>query len=123
LGRPFEEYTKKLDKLRRSAPTNTMTTQAGGATRAEPQRTERPQADRPQRTERPERTERPDRPPRDGGSSNTRADDQLNAAGKSPMAAPRVGNAGPGARPGAVGKGRGDDDDDFAGTDVSSLLG
>jgi hypothetical protein len=97
-------------------------TQAGGATRAEPQRSERPQPDRPQRTERP-MPERPQREPAASNGRNNSADEQLNAAGKSPLAAPRAGNAAAGRGAVAMGRMKSDEDDDFAGTDVSSLLG
>ena len=74
LGRPHDEFTKKLDKLRRSAPA-AMVTQAGGGGGAVT-RAERPMPERPQRQERP----MPERPARDTAPANNRTasvEDQL----------------------------------------------
>lgn len=122
LGRPAEEYSKKLEKLRRSQPQgNTQKTAASNVavtTRGEAPRERMAQPERErQRTERPgqQRTERPSRDARE---------DTYNPPGRSPLAAPKAGSQ---VRGNKEESNRGNanaafDEDDFADTDVSSLL-
>jgi intraflagellar transport protein 88 len=116
LGRSHEEYSKKLEKLRRSQPApsqnNAAATRANNnapAPAAAPQRSERP---------RPERSERP-------SQNVSRALDDLNndqAGSKNTIAAPRAGGGGGGSGANRGGRGAKDEDDDFGDTDVTSLL-
>jgi len=118
LGRPFDEYSKKLDKLRRSVPVAQVTQQptarpSAAATSSAPQRSERPK---------PERSERP------GQASLEKSMKELSssgASGTSPLKAPSVRNTGSvgGAPPPKRGPSVNDDEDDFADTDVGDLLG
>jgi len=112
LGRPHDEYSRKLEKVRRSQPQPTGTgqmTRAGGATQAAPQRSERPKPERPSKQQQQ-------------APASKVIDDN---AGRSPLAAPRAGGQGGGpANRGNVNQKKGnDDDDDFGDTDVGSLLG
>lgn len=132
LGRSSEEYTKKLEKLRRNQPAQMQNTNAGAmatrgaATGAVPQAPVKPVAavERDSRpgnntSSRPERSERP-APARQ--IEDFPAETAPNM-GRSPLTAPRAGNAGRGG--GASNQranNRNDDDDDFGDTDVSSLL-
>jgi len=128
LGRSHEEYTKKLEKLRRSQPAPTqqqgMTTRNGptsGAT-AHPTAAATTATAAPQRSERPGRPERTERP---AAANVARAMDELSEPVRSsPMAAPKAGAVRNG---GGGGGGRGpaaraDDEDDFGDMDVTNLL-
>lgn len=100
LGRPHDEYSKKLEKLRRSMP---ATTQQG--------MTKAPTANAPQ-----QRTERP-RP--------EAIQDKLPEESRNVMAAPRAGGAMAKAAPPERSQRPArpaDDEDDFGDTDVASLL-
>jgi len=117
LGRPFDEYSKKLDKLRRSVPvaqvTQQQTARPSAAASNIPQRSERPK---------PERSERP------GQASVEKSMKELSSSssvsGSSPLKAPSVRNAGSiGAPAPKRGPSTNDDEDDFADTDVGDLLG
>jgi intraflagellar transport protein 88 len=116
LERPYEEYSRKLEKLRRSQPvqqpTNAGATRVGNAPVAQqaPQRTERPK---------PERSDRPS-----AQSQSKPADEPSTAAvSKSPLAAPRSGVQANARAPSSKSAKGTDDDDDFFDTDVTSLLG
>lgn len=111
LGRPFDEYSKKLDKLRRSVPVQQPTQQTAKAA--------------PQRSERPGKQDRSERP---GQASIEKSMKELSATGgsthQSPLKAPNVQQSG-GGRVGLPPKKpvANDDEDDFADTDVGDLLG
>lgn len=127
LGRSHDEYTKKLEKLRRSQPaasTATMNnTQQSGATRQGGGSDGRGGA---QQTQQQQRSARPDRSERPSAVSNVnKVMDELNdssSATKAPLAAPRAGGSGPVNRGGGGGRGAKDEEDDFGDTDVGSLL-
>lgn len=118
LGRSHDEYTKKLEKLRRTMPQN-MNTQAG--TRMGHTAAAAPVPQQPQRSERPQRTERTERPERNAA---TRAMDEIAETdpGASPLVAPKAGGQRNAAAPAARGGGRAEEEDDFGDTDVTSLL-
>jgi len=127
LGRSHEEYSKKLEKLRRSQPASAQAgvTRQNGATSAAPAPAAAPQ--RTERTGRPERTERTERPAPDRSAASRAMDEftEQPAAGKSPMAAPKAGgssNSNANRAP-ARGAKANDDEDDFGDMDVTSLLG
>ena len=106
LGRPHDEYSRKLEKVRRSQPQPTGTGQMtrAGATQVAPQRSERPKPERPSKQQ-----------------SQAVIEEPVN---RSPLAAPRAnGQGGGGNRGNAVQKKSNEDDDDFGDTDVGSLLG
>jgi intraflagellar transport protein 88 len=122
LGRPHDEYSRMLEKVRRSQPQPTGTGQmtraggaggggtGGGATQAAPQRSDRPKPERPSKQQQQ-------------APASKVIDDN---AGRSPLAAPRAGGqgGGPANRGSNVNQKKGnDDDDDFGDTDVGSLLG
>jgi tetratricopeptide (TPR) repeat protein len=109
LGRPHEDYTRKLDKLRRALPANT---QSGAMTRAGAP-THGDGAPAPQRTERPK-------------SLKAVATDKLSSNvldnGNNGMTAPRAGSAAV-VRNNTMKQTKAEEDDDFGDTDVSDLLG
>jgi hypothetical protein len=106
LGKPHEEYSRKLEKLRRAtggAPKPAMTT-----AQQQPVQQQQPS----QRSARPTQ----DRPPRE--------EDSGPGSARSPMAAPRVpttNNARP--APQRPAQRLNDDDDDFGDVDVGDMLG
>lgn len=123
LGRNHEEYSKKLEKLRRNQPQMTqMGTMANNQTRAAPAPAPAA-APAPQRSERPNNT-RSERP---GANSNTTANNSRaveespidSLPEKAPLAAPRYGKQGSGTRQQQQ---RNDEEDEFGDTDVNSLL-
>jgi intraflagellar transport protein 88 len=65
LGRPHEEYSAKLEKLRRSQPMPQATQQGAAATRVEQQQTQQQQTQGGNM-----RSERPSRPDRNNDESN-----------------------------------------------------
>lgn len=106
LGKPHEEYSRKLDKLRRAA---------GGGPKASVTSHQPAQQPAQQRSQRPGQGGRSERPSQD---------EDMGGGGKSPMAAPRVpANSGGRAPPPARPQRPVDDDDDFGDTDVNDLLG
>ena len=116
LGRPHDEFSKKLEKLRRSQPQAQATMAGpGGATRAGAGGAA--QAGRL----RPERPARPERPVREAGPETVDPVEQMTASeSKSPLQAPSA-RSGPQAR-GATPQRKTDDDDDFGDHDVASML-
>ncbi len=109
LGRPHDEYTRKLEKLRRSQP-QPQATMAGGMTRAgapAPIQRGKLRVDRPDRNVQPVQEEKVELVAQEDP--------------RSPMAAPQA-RAGAQARPAQVAKPKTDDDDDFGDTDVNNLL-
>eukprot|EP01038_Epipyxis_sp_PR26KG_P010596 gene10596-14235_t len=136
LGRGHDEYTKKLEKLRRSQPS--MGTQMnGGMTRAGGQQTsnssqlQRPDRPKPDRVDRPT-VDRVANNNNNNNNNNTRhaLDDVTDSIGNnefraSPLAAPRAGgnnnisNKNKAQRPM---KPIQDEEDDFGDTDVASFL-
>lgn len=120
LGRSHEEYSKKLEKLRRSQPAATQQQNNAGATRANANAPA--QAAPPQRSERPRAVERSERP---SASVNRVLDDLSdNASAKNnTLAAPsRVGGGGNSGNAPNRARGAKDEEDDFGDTDVNSLL-
>lgn len=129
LGKPVDEYSKALDKLRRAMPV--QQTQVGGMTRmggggntqvasAKPTRSERPGATSdspPERSARPGRSERP-------GTDTMGGIEEEEEKGGRPVAAPRApGVRGPQSGPPTNMNNGAKDEDDFADTDVAGLLG
>jgi len=121
LGRPYEEYSRRVEKLRRLQPAQPMPAQASQA-QAAPQQAQRAA---PQRPDRPQRSERPTAssqgqatPSASVGPSEEKERDK----DRSPLAAPRAGASVPTNRP-APAQRPTDDDDDFGDTDVGELLG
>lgn len=120
LGRPHDEYSRKLEKLRRSMPQQTQQTM-------QPQQQQQPQGginrNQPQRGKL--RVDRPDRnPPQQQQVAEEKVQDEQRDHDnvRSPMAAPQA-RAGAQARPAQPqSKARVDDDDDFGDTDVTNLL-
>ncbi len=115
LGRPHDEFSKKLEKLRRSQPQGTAgggVTRAGGVTAAAPQAGRL----RPDRPGRPERSERPSRDTSVDPENDTKAVNES----KSPLQAPSA-RTGPQTRESAPNR-KQDDDDDFGDHDVASML-
>ena len=123
LGRNHDEYTKKLEKLRRNQP---APTQQAGMTRANGATAAIAPSAPPQRTERPKQQERSERPSAQSERNNAAsrameemAETPMNNV-RSPMAAPRAGERS--ARPGQNSRAKVDEEDDFGDTDVNSLL-
>jgi intraflagellar transport protein 88 len=114
LGRPHDEYTRKLEKLRRSQPQ--QTTMAGGMTRAAGG-AERPQAGALRANNRL----RVDRPQQSAPGHSDPMESQLQnqAESKSPMNAPQARNSAQARGPAPQRK---DDEDDFNDTDVAGML-
>lgn len=116
LGRPHDEYSRKLEKLRRSQPQPPhQTMQGGGANTGgnrQPQRGKL-RVDRPDRNVQPVQEEKePEQPVNQPGQDHSR----------SPMTAPQA-RAGAQARPAQTAqRPKPDDDDDFGDTDVTNLL-
>lgn len=116
LGRPYEVYSRKLEKLRRSQPapavTANPTRQVTQAQQAPPQRSERP---------------KPERPVPDRVAADKKAQAPLEESDRMapPLTAPRAGSQTAGGRTGppAREKKGGDDEDDFGDTDITTLLG
>jgi len=110
LGRPHEEYSRKLEKLRRNQPQATS-----GATQAPTNRppggktTNGPVGGPPPRSERP----RPERISEDN-------DGDPPVSPRAPMAAPRAQSRATGGR---NKQNKAEEEDDFGDTDVGSLLG
>ncbi len=117
LGRPHDEFSRKLEKLRRSQPQSAAanSTRTGAATGAVTQ------AGR-LRPDRPARPERPERQVRDTGGVPTDPVEAMTNSGqaKSPLQAPAA-RTGPQAR-GSAPKKKQEEDDDFGDHDVSSML-
>lgn len=116
LGRNHEEYSRKLEKLRRNQPQPTMTSNATRMNAAPTAAVPPPQ----QRSERPNaRSERPSARP---AMEESNPIDSLPE--RQPLQAPRYGNkVQDRSGGGGGGKGRGgDDEDEFGDTDVTSLL-
>jgi intraflagellar transport protein 88 len=115
LGRPHDEYSRKLEKLRRSMPQqNTMqggmTRPGGGSATQQPAPVQRGKL----------RVDRPDRPSRQ--EQPIAEEKQQSEQSRSPMTAPQA-RAGAQARPDEAPKSaKVDDDDDFGDMDVSNLL-
>jgi len=116
LGRPHDEYTRKLEKIRRSQPQPQATmqggmTRAGGAPAPAPVQRGKLRVDRPERNAAPVQEEKnePFREPQDEHEH------------RSPMTAPQA-RAGAQARPAQAQRPKPDDDDDFGDTDVNNLL-
>lgn len=110
LQRPHEEYSRRLEKLRRSQPVNTQannTRVVGGGQSAAPSA--------PQRSERP-KVER---------TTTRQAETEDSAGDRSAIAAPRAGGGGNrGGGGGAKGKSVAkEEDDDFGDLDVTDMLG
>lgn len=127
LGRSHEEYTKKLEKLRRSQPVNQGMTRPGGGieTGAGGQQTQQ-HLQAPQRSERPERSSRPtasqEMPSRQSATQFLdESPESPSTSGRSPLIAPRAGR-GTSAHPRGPSQRHQDDEDDFGDTDVTSLL-
>ena len=121
LGRPHDEYSRKLDKLRRSQPQQQQQPQQTQVAAAGTQRTERPSHNRQERPQRPERA----------ASAESKAGDHIDGSAldgdrpnknASPLAAPRAGPKDNYRGPAKLAAKGGDDDDDFADTDVTDLL-
>ena len=117
LGRPFDDYTKKIEKLRRlqpAMPAGATATQAPAA--AAPSRAAPERSSRPERPQRPERSiQRPDRSAAQASAASSAAEEE-----KAALSAPRAGSSQPVHRP--VQNTRQDDDDDFGDADVTGLL-
>jgi intraflagellar transport protein 88 len=122
LNRPHDEYTRKLEKLRRSQPQQQATMQ-GGITRAGPGPTGGGGgAAHVQRGKL--RVDRPDRNTQQAAIQEEKSEAvalEENSSSRSPMLAPQA-RAGAQARPAQASKPKPDDDDDFGDTDVSNLL-
>lgn len=104
LGKPHEEYTKKLDKLRRTS----------GNT----QQTQQPRQSQPAPQQAPPQTQRTARP--------ARVEEEMNqgSPARAPMAAPRAGGGSNAGRPPPQRPQRPvEDEDDFGDTDVNMMLG
>lgn len=124
LGKPFEEYSRRIEKLRRMQPAAPMGAQAtaSGGVGGGAQEVVREAPQRPQRPERPQRVDRT------GGNSAPSSAPTAAAAvvaeekteSRSPMSAPRAGASQPASRP--VQAKQNDDEDDFGDTDVAGLL-
>eukprot|EP01031_Cornospumella_fuschlensis_P030084 gene30084-36335_t len=115
LGRAHDEYSKKLEKLRRTQ----VQTQS-----AAPQTTQANTQQRQQDTQRPARTERTARPERGNNNNQNTASRAIEELEDSPtqshLVAPRVGGGAANKPASNVRSNR--DDDDFGDTDVTSLL-
>ena len=112
LGRPHDEYTRKLEKIRRSQPQPQATmqsgmTRAGGA--PAPVQRGKLRVDRPERNAAPAQEEK------------SEAFREQPEEHRSPMTAPQA-RAGAQARPAQAQRPKPDDDDDFGDTDVNNLL-
>ena len=115
LGRPSDEYTKKLDKLRRQLPVSgPQGTMAAPAQSAAP----------PARSARPERSARPGQSS-GGTSSAERSMKEMESRGpsvQSPLKAPSAPNGAASRGPPMRKQQANNDEDDFADTDVHDLL-
>jgi len=114
LGRPHDEYTRKLEKIRRSQP-QVQATMQGGMTRAGAGGAAAPVQRGKLRVDRPERNVAPVQEEKNEHFKD-QADEQ-----RSPMTAPQA-RAGAQARPAQAQRPKPDDDDDFGDTDVNNLL-
>ena len=99
LGKPHEEYSRKLEKLRRATGGAPKAAVTQAPTQAPAQRTERP---------RPGQSERPGMADSGAAMSAPRVPTTSNARGPPPQRPSQQQNA---------------DDDDFGDTDVNDLLG
>ena len=120
LGRPHDEYSRKLEKLRRSQPQMQQQTMQGGMTKQQqqaPAQRGKLRVDRPDRNPQPAQEQKEPEQPVNGPGGR----DQLHEQARSPMAAPQA-RAGAQARPVQVDRPKPDDDDDFGDTDVGNLL-
>ena len=112
LGKPFDEYSKRIEKLRRLQPAGPVGVSAGGGAAAvrEASATATAAPQRPQRPERPQRVQRP---------SQEAPAQEKTEVDQGPLSAPRAASQ-PASRP--VQAKQNDDEDDFGDTDVTNLL-
>jgi intraflagellar transport protein 88 len=126
LGRNHEEYSKKLEKLRRNQPAPPMNNNNNNNQQNNQQNNNSNAMQPPQRTERPNR-ERSERPPPTNNNNNKNINkvlDDFNEPGLAPSSfnkAPGAGGGGGARGGGRVGVNK-EEEDDFGDTDVAGLL-